>query len=97
MTWAVTFFASNCAKLFEGGWFPLLIAGLVAFLMMTWRKGGALLAAVHAGMRVSEDRFCAMIQADPPVRIRGAAAVFGAATGIPLALIHHLKHNHVLH
>jgi len=93
----LVFFASNCTKLFEGGWFPLLIAGLVAFLMMTWRRGGTLLAAVHNGMRRSEADFCAMLQADPPVRVRGAAAAFGAATGIPLALIHHLKHNHVLH
>ena len=65
--------------------------------MMTWRRGGALLAAVHDGMRVPEGEFCAMLQAEPPVRVRGAAAVFGATTGIPLALIHHLKHNHVLH
>ena len=93
----LVFFASNCTKLLEGGWFPLLIAGIVAFLMMTWRRGGALLAAVHDGMRVPEAEFCAMLQADPPVRVRGAAAVFGATTGIPLALIHSLKHNHVLH
>ena len=91
------FFASNCTKLLEGGWFPLLIAGLIAFLMMTWRRGGTLLAQVHDGMRMPEAEFCAMLQADPPIRVRGAAAVFGATTGIPLALIHHLKHNHVLH
>ncbi len=38
-----------------------------------------------------------MLRADPPIRIPGAAAVFGATSGIPLALVHHLKHNHVLH
>ena len=93
----LVFFASNSTKLFEGGWFPLLIAGLIAFLMLTWRRGGLLLASVHAGMRVSEDKFCAAVQAEHPFRIPGAAAVFGAAKGVPLALIHHLKHNHVLH
>src|SRR5712671_4075888 len=33
------FFAANSVKLFEGGWFPLLLAGIVAFLMLTWRSG----------------------------------------------------------
>jgi K+ transporter len=35
----LVFFASNCTKLLEGGWFPLVIAGLVAFLLKTWRRG----------------------------------------------------------
>jgi len=91
------FFTSNCTKLLEGGWFPLIIAGLVAFLMMTWRKGGGLLTDLHDKMRQPEDRFFAALQADPPCRIPGAAAVFGATQGIPLALVQHLKHNHVMH
>lgn len=93
----VIFFVSNCTKLFEGGWFPLLLACLVAFLMLTWRRGGTLLAELHAQLRQPEDEFVAALLADPPARIPGAAAVLGAATGIPLALVHHLKHNHVLH
>src|ERR1700738_4086252 len=36
------FFAANSVKLFEGGWFPLLLAGVIAFLMLTWRSGGKL-------------------------------------------------------
>ncbi|HEY4835354.1 MAG TPA: KUP/HAK/KT family potassium transporter, partial [Bradyrhizobium sp.] len=32
------FFAANSTKLFEGGWFPLLLAAAVAFLMLTWRS-----------------------------------------------------------
>jgi KUP system potassium uptake protein len=91
------FVASNCTKLFEGGWFPLLLACMVAFLMLTWRKGATLLAELHARLRQPEDEFFATLRADPPIRIPGAAAVFGATTGIPLALVHHLKHNHVLH
>ena len=33
------FFGANVLKLFEGGWFPLLLAVSVAFVMMTWRTG----------------------------------------------------------
>ena len=93
----LVFFASNGTKLLEGGWFPLVVAGGVAFLMLTWRKGGAILADVHSHMRQPEAEFFASLRSDPPIRIPGAAAVFGAAKGIPLALVHHLKHNHVLH
>ena len=89
--------SSNCAKLFEGGWFPLLLTSLVEFLMLTWRKGGTRLAELHNKLRQPEDSFCAAMRADPPIRVPGAAAVFGTTTGIPLALAHHLKHNHVMH
>src|SRR5207244_9251937 len=33
------FFAANSTKLFEGGWFPLLLAAVIAFVMLTWRSG----------------------------------------------------------
>ena len=92
----IVFFASNCAKLFQGGWFPLLLAAAVAFLMMTWRKGVALLGGLHAEMRQSEEVFFAKMREDPPLRAPGAAAVFGAPTDIPLALVHHLRLTHIL-
>ena len=31
----VIFVAANATKLIEGGWFPMVLAGIVAFLMMT--------------------------------------------------------------
>ena len=37
------FWASNLLKLFEGGWFPLLIGGAIFTLMMTWKEGRRLL------------------------------------------------------
>ena len=92
----LVFFASNSTKLLDGGWFPLLIAGTVAFLMLTWRNGITQLAALRAKMRCDEDTLYEMMRTDPPVRTRGASAVFGAATGIPIALLQHLKHNHVM-
>src|SRR4029078_12557708 len=36
------FFAANSTKLLEGGWFPLVLAGVVAFLMLTCRSGAKL-------------------------------------------------------
>ena len=47
------FFASTSTKLFEGGWFPLLIAFVIAFLMLTWRKGEEIMDTVRLEVRES--------------------------------------------
>jgi KUP system potassium uptake protein len=92
------FVAANGSKLFEGGWFPLLLACIVAFLMLTWRTGWLLLEHKRSGLRQREDDFIAWVLESPPLRLPGAAVIFTAAnTGIPLALTHHLRHNRVLH
>ena len=91
------FVAANATKLIEGGWFPLLLAAIVAFLMLTWRAGWSLLEAQRSRLRQREDEFVAWALKNPPLRLPGAAAIFTAGTtGIPLALTHHLKHNRVL-
>jgi KUP system potassium uptake protein len=92
------FVAANLGKLVDGGWFPLLMAGIIAFLMLTWRAGWQLLEHQRSKLRQREDDFIQWVLETPPVRLSGAAAIFTAAsTGIPLALTHHLRHNRVLH
>jgi KUP system potassium uptake protein len=92
------FVAANMTKLIQGGWFPLLTAGVIAFLMLTWRTGWQLLEHQRSRLRQSEDEFVAWVLNSPPIRLSGAAAIFTAAsTGIPLGLTHHLRHNRVLH
>jgi KUP system potassium uptake protein len=94
----LVFVTANMAKLIEGGWFPLLLAGVIAFLMLTWRTGWRLLEQQRSKLRQPEDEFVAWVLDTPPIRLPGAAAIFTAAsTGIPLALTHHLRHNRVLH
>jgi len=92
------FVAANMTKLFEGGWFPLLLAGIIAFLMLTWRTGWQLLEQERSKLRQREDQFIEWVVTTPPIRLPGAAAIFTAATtGIPLCLTHHLRHNRVMH
>ena len=94
----LVFVAANATKLLEGGWFPLLLAAVVAFLMLTWRTGYLLLEQQRSRMRQREDDFIDWVLDNPPIRLPGAAAIFSAASsGIPLALTHHLRHNRVLH
>ena len=94
----LVFVGANAIKLVEGGWFLLLLAGVVAFLMLTWRTGYLLLEGQRSRLRQREDDFIGWVLATPPMRPPGAAAIFSAASsGIPLALTHHLPHNRVLH
>ncbi|TMJ45769.1 MAG: hypothetical protein E6G90_15565 [Alphaproteobacteria bacterium] len=49
-------------------------------------------------LRQREDEFVAWVLENRPIRLPGAAAIFTAASsGIPLGLMHHLRHNRVLH
>jgi KUP system potassium uptake protein len=51
------FVAANSGKLLEGGWFPIALAGGLAVLMLTWRKGWLLLESQRAKLRQSEEEF----------------------------------------
>ena len=70
------FVAANATKLMEGGWFPLLLACAVAFLMLTWRTGWRLLEHQRAKLRQREDEFVAWVLDTPPIRLTGAAGIF---------------------
>ena len=94
----VVFFASTLTKVLDGGWFPLLISAVIAFLMLTWRKGEQIMDAARLEIRLRSRDVIERIEADPPFRIPGTAVVLGRMTkGVPLAFTQNLKHNHVLH
>ncbi|MBV9532070.1 MAG: KUP/HAK/KT family potassium transporter [Bradyrhizobium sp.] len=91
------FFASTSTKLLDGGWFPLLIAFLISFLMLTWRKGEELIDRMRLEIRERSQDFIEHIRRDPPTRIPGTAIVLGRmARGVPLALSHNVNCNRVL-
>lgn len=64
------FVASTSTKLFEGGWFPLAISFIVAFLMMTWRRGQEILDQVRLEIREKSQEFIARIKTEPPMLFR---------------------------
>src|SRR5256885_11230216 len=92
------FFAANSTKLFEGGWFPLLLAAVIAFVMLTWRSGVKLVERARGRLRQPEDELIETAISRCSSRLPGTA-VFLASTpnGVPLALTQFVKHNHVLH
>jgi KUP system potassium uptake protein len=94
----LVFLAANSAKLFEGGWFPLLLAFAIAFLMLTWMKGNRDLEVVRESLRQSEKTFLARLTSHPPVTLPGTAAFLTVATeGIPTALGRLVERSHCLH
>ena len=92
------FFASNLLKLFEGGWFPLLIGGAVFMLMITWKEGRRLMGQVQRQDAIDLRAFLDSVFVNPPARVEGTAVFLTAEPGVvPNALLHNLKHNKVLH
>ncbi|HEX5184881.1 MAG TPA: potassium transporter Kup [Allosphingosinicella sp.] len=91
------YFASNLTKIPDGGWFPLLIAGIVFTLLTTWATGREVLRR-----RLSEGSVPLDILVRQPgrslTRVPGTAIFLSAnADGAPPALLHNIKHNKVLH
>jgi KUP system potassium uptake protein len=94
----VIFFAANSTKLIEGGWFPLLLAGIVAFLMLTWRSGVKLVERARGALRQPEEDLIETAITKCHARLSGTAVFLASAPkGVPLALTQFVKHNHVLH
>jgi KUP system potassium uptake protein len=92
------FWASNLLKLFDGGWFPLVIASGVFILMKTWEDGRRLMRAALANDALALHDFLESVFIHPPQRVAGTAVFLSAESGtVPNALLHNLKHNKVLH
>jgi len=93
----LVFFSANAIKLLQGAWVPLAGAAFLIAVMLTWRRGTAILAAeerAHADLRSVLNS----LERKPPLRVNGTA-VFLTATpeAAPSSLLHNLKHNHMLH
>ena len=98
LTVDLAFFGANMAKIFHGGWFPLAAASAIFACMMTWKRGGVWRQQELSKARMRFEDFLASLRIQPPVRVKGTAVFMTQdAEGTPPALLHHLKHNQVLH
>jgi KUP system potassium uptake protein len=92
------FFAANSVKLLEGGWFPLLLAAIIAFVMLTWRSGVKLVERARGSLRQPEEDLIETAINRCHARLAGTAVFLASSPkGVPLALTQFVKHNHVLH
>ncbi|MDQ8043205.1 MAG: potassium transporter Kup [Solirubrobacteraceae bacterium] len=100
LTVDLAFFLANLTKVVTGGWFPLVIAGVIFVVLMTWRRGQLSVAARRAEEEGSLTDFVLALDAsdDPPIRVPGTAVFLNAdPERTPLAMRFNVEHNHVLH
>ena len=94
----LAFFGANMVKVVHGGWFPLVVAVGVFTLMTTWRRGRQILFDRIQEVAMSDRSFLSSIARHSPPRVTGTAVFMDRTVdGIPLPLLHNLKHNKVLH
>jgi KUP system potassium uptake protein len=93
-----TFLAANLLKLLEGGWLPLVFAGVVSTVMYTWHRGSRLLVDKTRRLETPLETLVAMLEKKPPHRVPGTAVFLTSdPQSAPTALMHSLKHYKVLH
>lgn len=94
----LTFLVANLLKVFEGGWVPLALGGIVMLLMYTWRRGSRLLYEKSHRQEIPLTDLIAMLEKKPPQRVPGTAVFLTSNPDFaPTALMHSLKHYKVLH
>jgi KUP system potassium uptake protein len=94
----VSFFAANIVKVPAGGWFPLVVGGVMFFVMTTWKLGRTRMTAALKRGDLPIERFIGSITTHPQLRVPGTAAYLFPDPGVtPPALLANLRHNEVLH
>ncbi len=94
------FLGANLLKIHDGGYVPVLLAIAFTIIMTTWQRGSKILFAKTRRGDVPLKAFVASVEkesAHAPVRVPGTAIFLtGDPEAAPAALLHNLKHNHVL-
>ena len=98
LSFDISFFGANILKIPAGGWFPLTVAAAMFIVMTTWKRGREILAERLRLAVISQESFLEELLAHPPHRVPGTAVFMtGDPTGVPVALVHNIKHNKVMH
>jgi len=94
----LAYFGANIVKIADGGWFPIIVAVVIFTVMTTWKRGRAEVAELLSQASLPLDLFLADLSIQQPHRVEGTAIVMtSTTTGVPPVLLHHFKHNKVLH
>jgi KUP system potassium uptake protein len=94
----LSFLSANLVKFTHGGWFPIVVAILIFTLMSTWKRGRSRLNRIMEENSLPMELFLNDIAKRLSVRVPGTAVFMTShAGGAPPVLLHHVKHNKVLH
>jgi KUP system potassium uptake protein len=100
----LAFFSANMLKIVQGGWVPLVIALGIFTLMTTWQRGRLIVRSLLVDASIPLDALLRDLGDEnpdkrfKPPRVPGTAVFLTSESkDAPLVLLHHLKHNKVLH
>lgn len=91
-------FGASMLKLLHGGWVPIAVAIAAFTLMTTWKRGRAILRERLTEISLPMETFLGDLGSRARARVPGTAVFMTSESkGVPVVLLHHLKHNKVLH
>jgi KUP system potassium uptake protein len=94
----MTFISSNLLKIPDGAWMPLVLGASLVVIMWTWTRGAQILTDKTRRDSVPLIELSEILKARAPHRAPGSAIFLTSdAAMAPVALMHNLKHNKVLH
>ncbi|MDO8377491.1 potassium transporter Kup [Phenylobacterium sp.] len=94
----VTFISSNLLKIPQGAWLPLVLGLALVVIMWTWTRGAQILTDKTRRDSVPLLELSEILKARAPHRAPGTAIFLTSDPDMaPVALMHNLKHNKVLH
>ncbi len=92
------FLGANMMRVTEGGWVSLAIGALVLVVMWTWIRGRSYIRMLEADASIPLAEMVTSLAKRPPTMVDGVAVYLTARNELtPHALLHNIKHNHVLH
>ncbi|MGI8569825.1 MAG: potassium transporter Kup [Methylocella sp.] len=93
-----SFFLANLVKVADGGYVPLLLAGLVYGVMLIWHRGSTAVTRNVSERLVPIGEFMGMVESRKIPRVPGAGVFLtGTSSGTPPVMDWHVKHNRALH
>jgi KUP system potassium uptake protein len=94
----LSYFGANLFKILDGGWITLVVAVAITIIFTTWKKGREELKQRLLADRLPLDAFLSDIARHRLSRVQGTAVFMTLSPeGVPPTLLHHVKHNHILH
>jgi len=94
----LAFLSANALRFFTGGWLPVLIGAALFAIMTTWVRGSQILTDKTRRDSVPLVDLMEILRARAPHRAPGTAIFLTSDPDMtPVALMHNLKHNKVLH
>jgi KUP system potassium uptake protein len=94
----ISYLGANTLKILHGGWFPLLLAGMMYLLMSTWSTGREVLQKQMKEYVRPLKSYLENIDMRKVKKVPGTAVYMTESPVLtPPALVHNIQHNKVLH